>query len=230
MLGLALSMGASGFLLPRHEGRAVAAEPPTAASEAAAASVGTSADLLNQQAAGGQQPSEIRRSAPWATSARNHSASQLLDSEASKGPIASPEEMNVAPDEGLRAERDRSLSRLRQHRNQLRQTLSPDGSIPPLQVDAATAAPTKPASSENTTAVYHVRPGDTLASIARTHGIEQQALVELNSLSDPHFLRVHQALTVPASAASTEEPVAAEVPAPTAAVTGVAQPDRKSVV
>ncbi|MBE9100495.1 peptidoglycan DD-metalloendopeptidase family protein [Vacuolonema iberomarrocanum] len=225
MLGLALSMGASGFLLPRHEGRAVAAEPPTAASEAAAVPVGTSADLLNQQAAEGHQPSEIRRSAPWATSARNRSASQLLDSEASKGPIASPEEMNSAPGEGLRAERDRSLSRLRQHRNQLRQTLSPDGSIPPLQVDAVTSAPTKPVSSEETTTVYHVRPGDTLASIARTHGIEQQALVELNSLSDPHFLRVHQALTVPASAASTEEFVAAEVPAPTAAVTGVAQPE-----
>ncbi|MEO1149336.1 MAG: hypothetical protein AAFY26_27905, partial [Cyanobacteria bacterium J06638_22] len=63
------------------------------------------------------------------------SGTQVSPSEADKEVIASPEGMHAAPNVGLQTERDRSLSRLRQRRNQLRQTLSSDGSIPPLQVD-----------------------------------------------------------------------------------------------
>lgn len=225
MLGLALSMGASGFLFPRPEGRAVAAEPPAAASEAAATPVGTSADLLRPQAVGGQQTSEIRRSAPWASGVQSRSGVQFSNSDAAKEAIASPEGMNAAPASGLRADRDRSLSRLRQHRSQLRQALSPDGSIPALRVQEPNQALPKPALEPGSaTIVYHVRPGDTLASIAQAHGIEQEELIAWNRLSDPHFLRVHQALIVPAPVGGESELALTESSTPLTTAPASAQP------
>jgi len=233
MLGLALSMGASGFLMPRHESHAVAAEPPVAASEAASVPVGTSADLLRPQAADGQQSSEIRRTAPWATRAISRSSLQpSSNADAAKELLASPSHEETTPSSGLRAERDRSISRLRQHRSQLRQVLSSDGSIPPLVVNEPSSPSVKPVAppSRGMSTVYHVRPGDTLASIAETHGISQEVLVEWNRLNNPHFLRVHQALIVPAPAVDATETVAAEPTTPRVASADatqqeVAQPD-----
>lgn len=48
------------------------------------------------------------------------------------------------------------------------------------------------------TAVYTVRPGDTLWSIARSLGIRLDQLLRQNTLADPDFIRPGERLTVPA--------------------------------
>ncbi|MEO1147361.1 MAG: peptidoglycan DD-metalloendopeptidase family protein, partial [Cyanobacteria bacterium J06638_22] len=89
-----------------------------------------------------------------------------------------------------------------------------------LQVDTVQQAADKPVDpSAGTATVYRVQPGDTVASIARTHGVAPETLVEWNRLQDPHFLRVHQALIVPASTDSPDASESAVAPVPVTTAT-----------
>lgn len=68
----------------------------------------------------------------------------------------------------------------------------------------ARAGPAKPVASSSAPAgaVYVVRPGDTLYSLAHARGVTVQALVEANDLSSPDHLRIGQVLRIPSSPAN----------------------------
>lgn len=197
MIGLAISMGASGLLIPRHDGRAVAAEPQTAEAESAPVPVDSS-DLLQPAAASDEIiPSEGVGEATDSLRGRNHSSDALDKAEgvSSEGSF-----------EQLRMDRDSSLDRLRYQRSQLQQSLSglrvapesvevPEGNLPKAIAPDTTPEMLPPELSG--TVLYRVKPGDTLDSIAHDHGVSQQTLIALNGLQNPNFLRVHQALRVP---------------------------------
>ncbi len=53
-----------------------------------------------------------------------------------------------------------------------------------------------------------VKPGETLASIARANGLSERALLEANSLPNPKALRVGQALTIPGNPRPAQQQVA----------------------
>lgn len=53
-----------------------------------------------------------------------------------------------------------------------------------------------------TSADYEVRPGDTLARIARTHGTTAASIAELNGIPDPDLIRVGQILQIPGDSPS----------------------------
>jgi len=112
----------------------------------------------------------------------------------------------------MRYQRDR----LRQSLSQVRSFQEPDVFVQSSEIPKAIAPNALSDSAESNvvggTATYHVQPGDTIGSIARVYGISQQALIRLNNLSDPHFLRVNQALMVPRfSRATTQASSGAEV-------------------
>jgi len=67
--------------------------------------------------------------------------------------------------------------------------------------DARSKSDTVPARSANVTAAqsYRIRSGDTLASIARRHGVALSALTATNPGLDPRKLKVGQMLNLPAS-------------------------------
>ncbi|MGH7185964.1 MAG: LysM peptidoglycan-binding domain-containing protein, partial [Pseudomonadota bacterium] len=79
--------------------------------------------------------------------------------------------------------------------------------IPLAALPAAAQAP-----SENT-ATYHVRPGDTLWSVARRFGTTADRLAALNRISVESILQIGRPLRVPAASGPT--PRAARVPATT---------------
>lgn len=47
--------------------------------------------------------------------------------------------------------------------------------------------------------LYHVQPGDTIITIAESHGISVQALKEANQITDPNTIRVNQSLIIPSN-------------------------------
>ncbi|MBD1909708.1 MULTISPECIES: peptidoglycan DD-metalloendopeptidase family protein [unclassified Leptolyngbya] len=197
MIGLAISMGASGLLIPRHDGRAVAAEPQTAEAESAPVPVDSS-DLLQPAAAS----DEITRS---------ESVGEVTGSLSTDSPSSNALEKaeGVSPEgsfEQLRMDRDTSLERLRYQRSQLQQSLSgsrvaPESvEVPEANIPKAIAPDTTPEMLPpelSGTVLYRVKPGDTIDSIARDHGVSRQTLISLNDLQNPDFLRVHQAIRVP---------------------------------
>lgn len=61
---------------------------------------------------------------------------------------------------------------------------------------------------------YLVKPGDTLYSVARSLGVQMQALQTANGIADPSFIRVGQVLTIPGSGETAQ----ASSPASSAAV------------
>jgi murein DD-endopeptidase MepM/ murein hydrolase activator NlpD len=68
--------------------------------------------------------------------------------------------------------------------------------------------------------VYEVRPGDTLAVIARRHGVSVEDLVKLNRLMDPNWLEVSQTLKIPQKGAlALGEKTTKKVESPTIAKT-----------
>lgn len=89
---------------------------------------------------------------------------------------------------------------------------------------AATPAPTTSATGADTTAdatgggeIYVVKSGDTLAKIAKAHGVTLKALEAANSKVDPNHIKVGLKLTIPAKAETpAPAPVAAPVSAPVA--------------
>jgi LasA protease len=53
---------------------------------------------------------------------------------------------------------------------------------------------------------YVVQPGDTIASIADKFGVTEEAIIELNGLTDPNSLRVGQTLLIPVPESETPGP------------------------
>ncbi len=46
---------------------------------------------------------------------------------------------------------------------------------------------------------YRVKPGDTLNSIARRHGITVSTLIQANGITNPNLIKIHQSLVIPQS-------------------------------
>jgi murein DD-endopeptidase MepM/ murein hydrolase activator NlpD len=65
------------------------------------------------------------------------------------------------------------------------------------------------ATTESRTSAYQVRPGDTLAAIARDHELSPMELAAANLLSDPNLIQPNQSLVLPQSRSSnsTVQPV-----------------------
>jgi len=217
MIGLALSMGASGLLLPRHDDRALAAEPRAAEAEAAPTPPVDGVNMAPSISQSSQSAQNSRRLS-------NSNLTEFSSSESSSYVPAKPS-VHTAPEavRGQQNTSDASLDRMRYQRDRLRQSLSqvrsfqePDVFVQSSEIPKAIAPNALSDSAESNvvggTATYHVQPGDTIGSIARVYGISQQALIRLNNLSDPHFLRVNQALMVPRfSRATTQASSGAEV-------------------
>jgi len=93
-----------------------------------------------------------------------------------------------------------------------------------LVVATATLLPASAtAHAEATT--YVVQPGDTLSSIARSHGTTVRSLVELNRISNPNLIRVGQQLILsPDSAAAQVKPEAENAPTVQLAAAKLEQP------
>lgn len=87
-------------------------------------------------------------------------------------------------------------------------SLIPSPQIQPLASATATTTPTAtPAAREEPvrptpTAVYTVQPGDTLASIARTHDTTVDELLRLNDLPEPSLIQAGQTIVLPPSPAA----------------------------
>jgi len=206
MIGLAISMGASGLLIPRHDGRAVAAEPQSAEAEAAPVPAESSSAL----SAPSGLSDEVIRPETW----RSAPARGMAEAPGSLRPHGTPaddlDKVQGFPSddsfEQLRLERDSSLERLRRQRSQLQNSLS-DLRVVPESVEGPETVAPKAIAPDTTpdlvppevsgTILYRVKPGDTLATIAQAHGVSSQTLIALNDLQNPHFLRVHQLLRVP---------------------------------
>jgi murein DD-endopeptidase MepM/ murein hydrolase activator NlpD len=73
-----------------------------------------------------------------------------------------------------------------------------------------------PASAENSTTIdYRVKPGDTLAAIARAYGTSISELVKVNRLANPNQLQIAQKLVIPTakvSSTSNSLPAASDSP------------------
>lgn len=67
-----------------------------------------------------------------------------------------------------------------------------------LLVGCATSRPPVPLPAAPSEGMYHtVRPGETLAAIARTYGLSWQLLAQVNGLTDPDRIEVGQAIRIP---------------------------------
>ena len=62
--------------------------------------------------------------------------------------------------------------------------------LPPLNVARLAATETSPP-------LYSVRSGDTIAGIARQHGVSVKEIIELNNIANPNFIRVNTQLVLP---------------------------------
>ena len=73
-----------------------------------------------------------------------------------------------------------------------------DAAAPAPEAPAAAAAPDDTATADNTT-TYTVQPGDSAFRIARNFGVDQQALLDANGITNPNRVYVGQVLTIPGS-------------------------------
>jgi len=64
-------------------------------------------------------------------------------------------------------------------------------------------------SSASSTSVYRVKPGDTIAQIARNFGVSQSVLIQVNQLRNPNFILVGQEIRIPIA---TTTPITSTVP------------------
>ncbi|MCX7592340.1 MAG: peptidoglycan DD-metalloendopeptidase family protein [Fischerella sp.] len=80
----------------------------------------------------------------------------------------------------------------------------------PITTPAVTPAPATPVVMP-TTANYEVKPGDTLAAIAKANNTSVSELVKANHLTDPNQLQINQTLIIPVaegSSSATKAPIA----------------------
>jgi lipoprotein NlpD len=97
-------------------------------------------------------------------------------------------------------------------------TAIPVGSaMQPVGAASAAATPAAVASAPLPAGYYRVQRGDTLRSIARSHGQSWQELASLNQLSNPNVIEVGQVLRVSPTAAPLAPASGAAVAAPAAA-------------
>jgi murein DD-endopeptidase MepM/ murein hydrolase activator NlpD len=94
------------------------------------------------------------------------------------------------------------VSRLKQQKNAVN-TATPTAVTPtpatPVITPTVTAAKVVP---QLASAGYEVKPGDTLAAIARAHGTSISELVKANRLNNPNQLQINQKLNIPSTEAS----------------------------
>jgi murein DD-endopeptidase MepM/ murein hydrolase activator NlpD len=66
-------------------------------------------------------------------------------------------------------------------------------------IDSSRSRPAyaKPRLQYSDTTTYRVQPGDTLTSIARDFGVSAEAIMGVNRLDDPHYLRVGKRIQIP---------------------------------
>ncbi|MBD2461036.1 LysM peptidoglycan-binding domain-containing protein [Oscillatoria sp. FACHB-1407] len=134
-----------------------------------------------------------------------------------------------------KTERDQALSRLRQERDKLRNSLAElrseeSGQLsanPPKAGQQSAASPSSESvlsqrpiaeiqsqssvvdgSNASNVVVHQVKPGETLGAIALSYGLPQQVLASANRISDPDWLRANQSLIIPqASSTSVTQPL-----------------------
>ncbi len=69
------------------------------------------------------------------------------------------------------------------------------------------AEPAKPAQTpDESVAIYKVRKGDSISRIAKSHGISQSEIMELNSLTSKSILKIGQEIKLPASSKAPVQP------------------------
>ncbi len=97
-------------------------------------------------------------------------------------------------------------------------------------IEEAPSSPTKPNSalpeslptestdannfSDNSSETYAIQPGDTINSIAQRYGLDREAVIKANHLSDPNLIKVNQKLVIPSAPQiqATDYPVASASP------------------
>ncbi|MDX2214707.1 MAG: LysM peptidoglycan-binding domain-containing protein [Oculatellaceae cyanobacterium bins.114] len=146
---------------------------------------------------------------------------------------------SASSDNEVKAERDQALSRLRQERDKLRNSLSelrnegserlnanPPKEELPVQQSAnsssgesvlshrpiAEITSPNPVSDASSVVVHQVKPGETLGAIALSYGLPQQVLASANHISDPDWLRVHQSIVIPQTSSSVDAESSVTVP------------------
>lgn len=98
---------------------------------------------------------------------------------------------------------------------------------PPAPVAKPPTPPTPPTGVVGTER-YVVRRGDTLGKIAKKHGLTEQALMDMNNISNRQFIYEGQVLALVPSARA-KPPVEAEVPVATVAVVSEPQSEAEAV-
>lgn len=94
------------------------------------------------------------------------------------------------------------------------QVLSLPGASAPAASRAVAQSPPRSAPAKAAATRHKVRPGDTLASLARRYNVSLDALGAANpQLKDPHALRVGQMLTVPAAGTTVAKAAPKKAPA-----------------
>lgn len=68
--------------------------------------------------------------------------------------------------------------------------------------------------SDNSQETYAIQPGDTINSIAERYGLDREAVIKANRLSDPNLIQVNQKLVIPSAPQThaTDYPVASASP------------------
>jgi membrane-bound lytic murein transglycosylase D len=99
--------------------------------------------------------------------------------------------------------------------------------VPKEALPAPAAKPTPPTGVVGN-ASYVVRRGDTLGKIAKSHGLSEEALMEMNNIRNRQFIYEGQVLALAASARA-KPPVEAEVPVATIAVVSEPQAEAEAV-
>ncbi|MCP6757882.1 MAG: peptidoglycan DD-metalloendopeptidase family protein [Fischerella sp. CENA71] len=93
------------------------------------------------------------------------------------------------------------VARLKQHKNTLNTAttaVTPTATTPVITPTVTAAKVVTPSTSAN----YEVKPGDTLAAIARAHGTSVSELVKANRLNNPNQLQINQKLNIPTTEVS----------------------------
>lgn len=85
---------------------------------------------------------------------------------------------------------------------------SPKVQIPqePIPTQQARIVPKPQVTLTQTKKAYRVKPGDTLNSIARSHGLTLSQLIRANGINNPNVIKVNQSLVIPQPPATAQSP------------------------
>lgn len=131
-------------------------------------------------------------------------ASKEVDPLSSSEPVSiiasSQPAVYAQPDEAqqlLKNKQDVSVQSLKQQRDRLKQSLAELKSEESDRTVQASVQAVLPEAEQPDLVGYQVSSGDTLSSIAQTHGISYSELAKINHLADPNLVRVNQLIKVP---------------------------------